>query len=126
MEVKREDYVFIDVTWKGGFTHIVPCRGYNLKSQLDFNKSIFWIKEFTWRIVSQKEYEDKIWGSGLVVDTEKTISTTTTQSQRKSGPSAMKVGKKHSATKQSVKRATKTTKKKALSSTVTRKQKNGS
>lgn len=123
MEVKREDYVFIDVTWKGGFTHTVPCRGYNLKSQLDFNKSIFWIKEFTWRVVSQKEYEDKVWGSGLVVDTEKTTSKTTTRSRRKN---TQETAKKHSATKQSVVPATKTTRKKVISSTATRKQKNGS
>lgn len=126
MDVKRDDYIFLDVTWKSGFKHTVPCRGYNLKSQIDFNNSLFWIEKFTWRVVTQKEYEDKLWASPLVADTEKTTSTNTTRSRRKSGQSEKTDGKKHSATKQSATTATKNTKKKASSSTATRKQPSGS
>jgi hypothetical protein len=61
MNVTRDDFVFIDITWKGGFKHTVPCRGYNFKSQIKFNESIFWIEKFTWRIVTEKEYNAKLW-----------------------------------------------------------------
>ena len=63
MDINREDYIFIDVEWKSGFKHTVPCRGYNLQSQLKFNESIFWIKSFTWRVVTDKEYNAKLWPS---------------------------------------------------------------
>ena len=61
MNVTRDDFVFIDITWKGGFKHTVPCRGYNFKSQIEFTKSIFWIEKFKWRIVTEKEYTAKLW-----------------------------------------------------------------
>lgn len=59
----REGYYFITVTWKGGFTHIVPCRGYNLKSQLDFNKSLFWVDKYDYVEVTQEKYEEYYSGS---------------------------------------------------------------
>ena len=61
MDIKREDYIFIDVTWKSGFKHTVPCRGFNLQSHIKFNESIFWIEKFTWRVVTEKEYNAKVW-----------------------------------------------------------------
>jgi len=61
MDIKRDDYIFIDITWKSGFKHTVFCRGFNFKSQIDFTKSIFWIDKFTWRVVSEKEYNAKLW-----------------------------------------------------------------
>jgi len=126
MDINRDDYLFMTVTWKGGFTHIVPCRGYNLKSQIQFTKSLFWVETFTWRVVSKEDYEERIWGSGSAADTEKTTLTSTTRPRSKNGQSGKTDGKKPSRTKQSVKPATKTTKKKASSSTTTRKQTSGS
>ena len=122
----RDKYFFIDVIWKGGFKHIVPCRGFNLKSQLAFNDSIFWIESHSHYEVTKEQYEEYLWGSGSLADTEKTTSTTTTKSRRKAATSAKTVGKKQSATKSSVKPATKTTKKKAASSTVKKKPSDGS
>ena len=61
MDIKKDDYIFIDITWKSGFKHTVPCRGFNLKSQLEFTKSIFWIDKFTWRVVTEKDYNAKLW-----------------------------------------------------------------
>ncbi len=61
MNITRDDFVFIDITWKGGFKHTVPCRGFNFKSQIEFTKSIFWIEKFTWRVVTEKEYNAKLW-----------------------------------------------------------------
>ena len=61
MDIKRDDYIFIDIEWKSGFKHTVPCRGFNLQSHIKFNESIFWIKQFTWRVVTEKEYNAKLW-----------------------------------------------------------------
>lgn len=120
--MKHDDYIFIDVTWKSGFKHTVPCRGYRFKSETKFIESLFWIEKYTWREVTQKDYEDKVWGSGLVADTEKTTSKSTTRSPRKNTQSEKTAGKKPSRTKQSVTTATKNTRKKASSSTVTKKR----
>ena len=61
MDIKRDDYIFIDIEWKSGFKHTAFCRGFNLQSHIKFNESIFWIKKFTWRVVSEKEYNAKLW-----------------------------------------------------------------
>ena len=126
MVVNRDGYYFIDVTWKSGFKHKVPCRGYSLKSQLAFNDSLFWVESHSFYEVTQQEYEEYLWGSGSAADTEKTTSTSNTRSRRKSGASVKTDGEKPSRTKQSAKPATKTTKKKATSSTQTKKPSTGS
>ena len=112
----RDKYYFIDVTWKGGFKHIVPCRGYNLKSQLAFNDSIFWIESHSHYEVTKEQYEEYIWGSTSLADTEKTTSTNTTKSSRKKATSTKTAGRKPSGTKSSVKNAETSTKKKVSSS----------
>ena len=61
MDIKKDDYIFIDVTWQGGFKHTVPCRGYNLKSQIKFHESLNYLKSFKWRVVTEKEYNTKLW-----------------------------------------------------------------
>ena len=122
----RDGYYFIDVTWKSGFKHIVPCRGFNLKSELTFNQSLFWIESINYYEVTKEQYEEKVWGSGSAVDTEKTTSTSTTRSRRKSGASEKTDGVKPSRTKRSATPATKSVKKKASSSTTTKKPPSGS
>lgn len=124
--VNREDYIFMNVVWNTGFKHIVPCRGFNLKSWLQFQESLSNVKSYDWYIVSKDEWEERVWGSGSVADTEKTILKDNTRSRRKSGPSEPKDGKKHSRIKQSVEVVTKDTKKKSPSSTRTKKQTDGS
>ena len=63
MNVEKQDYIFIDVEWQSGFKHIVPCRGYNLQSQLEFNKSLTYVKDFKWRVVTEKQYNAHMWPS---------------------------------------------------------------
>lgn len=58
----RDGYYFIDVTWKSGFKHIVPCRGYNLKSEITFHENIFWIDSFIYYEVTKEQYEEKVLG----------------------------------------------------------------
>jgi hypothetical protein len=57
--MNRDGYYFIDVTWKGGFKHTVACRGYNLRSMIKFQESIFWIEKIMYKEVTQKQYENK-------------------------------------------------------------------
>ena len=122
----RDSYYFIDVTWKSGFKHTVPCRGFRLKSELEFNKSIFWIESIEYYEVTQKQYEEKTWESPLVVDTELKTTKKPTTSQRKRGKSQLKDGAEQSTTPASVKPARKTTKPRTPSSTATKKKTTGS
>lgn len=117
MDIKREDYIFIDVKWKGGFKHTVPCRGYNLQSHIKFNESIFYIESFTWRTVTKKQYEDRVWGSLEVADTESKNLKTSSTAQPKRGKSQKTDGSKQSITKASAKSVTKNSKSKTQSST---------
>jgi len=87
----NQSYIFIDVTWKQtgkqkAFTHTVPCRGYNLKSHLKFNESLFWIDTFTYREVSEKEWMDKVWAP--MEDEDDGTRATKTKTQRKTSPKA--------------------------------------
>ena len=62
MKINSSAYYFIDVTWKGGFKHIVPCRGYGLQSQLRFNDSLMYVESAEPREVTEEEYNNRIWG----------------------------------------------------------------
>ena len=62
MKVSSNAFYFIDVTWKGGFKHIVPCRGYGLQSQLRFNDSLIYVESAEPREVTEEEYNNRIWG----------------------------------------------------------------
>lgn len=62
-KVLVDAYFFIDVEWKDGFKHTVACRGYDLKSQIKFHDSIFWIETYKYYEVSQAKYEEKMYGT---------------------------------------------------------------
>jgi hypothetical protein len=119
----RDGYYFIDVTWKSGFKHTIPCRGYNLKSEIAFNDSLFWVESFNYYEVTEQQYEEKLWGAGYPADIEKTTTKSTTASKRKA---TAETGVKQSATKRSATPATKSTKKKDQSSAPTKKRSSGS
>lgn len=51
-------YYFITLKWKGGFTHNVPCRHYNLKSQLHFSESLNYVEKISYRQVTEDEYNE--------------------------------------------------------------------
>lgn len=126
MDIKRDEYIFLDVTWSTGFNHIVPCRGFNLQSQLKFSKSLDYVKDVTYRVVTEKEYMELLWPSSEVADTESKNSTTSSTSQPKNGKSPKKVGSKQSPTKASVKTVTKSTKARTQSSKAKPKNSTGS
>ena len=122
----RDGYYFIDVTWKSGFKHTVPCRGFRLKSELAFNESIFWIESIEYYEVTKEQFEEKTWESPLAADIEPKTSTKSTTSQQKRGKSQKKDGAEQSTTPASVKPARKTTKPRTPSSTATKKKPTGS
>ena len=62
MNIEKDDYIFMHVEWIGGFKHTVPCRGYNLKSQINFTKSLSYIKDFFYVVVTKEEYDNKVFG----------------------------------------------------------------
>ena len=131
MNTSRDSYLMIDVTWKGGFKHSVPCRGYNLKSQIKFQESLHYIDSFVPRIVTQKEYDAFVFGesecqSSQPAGTKSKTSTKRSSAQPKPGKSAKTVGSKRSTTKVSVKRVTKNTKSNEVSSTPSKKKSTGS
>ena len=64
-KVPSDGYYAIDVIWEGGFKHTVPCRGYNLGSQLRFQESIDYIKKFTYKTITKAKYEKMVYGSSL-------------------------------------------------------------
>ena len=51
-------YYFITLKWKGGFTHIVPCRNYNLKSQLRFAESLEYVEHISYKEVTEEKYNE--------------------------------------------------------------------
>ena len=117
MDIKRDDYIFISVTWETGFKHVVPCRGFNLQSQLKFSESLNYVKSFTYKVVTEKEYMEYLWPSSVPADAELKTSTKRTTSSAKAKPLAKTATKKPSATKPSAKTASKNTKKQVSSST---------
>ena len=56
-KVKVEDCFVLTIEMHGGFKHKVPARGYNLKSWLEFEKSLSITKKVTIKEVTFKEYQ---------------------------------------------------------------------
>lgn len=118
MDIKRDDYIFIDIEWKSGFKHTAFCRGFNLQSHIKFNESIFWIKKFTWRVVSEKEYNAKLWPTIEENEDErgkrksKTLKEAPAKrdSRTKAGKDSKAVRKPQRASKPAAKRATSSSK----------------
>ena len=63
-KVSFDGYFMLEVKWKGGFTHKVPCRGYNLGSQIRFTESLFWVESYDYTKCTKEEYEAYVFGDG--------------------------------------------------------------
>jgi GMP synthase PP-ATPase subunit len=57
--VKYDGYYFVDVVAKNGHKLTIPARGYNLRSWINFEKSLGSIVEY--RVVSEKEWMTTHW-----------------------------------------------------------------
>lgn len=58
-KVPIDSYYLMKVKWKGGFTHDILCRGYNLKSWVDFQKSIEYVESFSYEEITKAAYEKR-------------------------------------------------------------------
>ena len=129
-KILRDDYYIITVKWMGGFTHKVPCRGYNLKSLLRFHETFeyaMYAEAYSYEQTTKQQYDkliygDEEWEQSPVADTE------LTKKKISSTPSPKRTTRKtkeHSPTKSSVKVAKKNTKTTAISSTTRTKRTTG-
>ena len=59
-KVQRDAYYQISVKLVDGFLFKVPARGFNLKSLLDFEKSLDSVAEHSYKEITEKEYDKMI------------------------------------------------------------------
>lgn len=59
-KISRDAYYQISVKLVDGFSFKVPARGYNLKSLLDFEKSLDSVAEHSYKEITEKEYDKMI------------------------------------------------------------------
>jgi hypothetical protein len=59
-KVQRDAYYQISVKLVDGFRFKVPARGFNLKSLLDFEKSLDSVAEHSYKEITEKEYDKMI------------------------------------------------------------------
>ena len=62
-KILKDGYYQINVKMQDGFKFKVPARGYNLRSMLEFEKSLDYVKEYSFKEITLKEYEKMIYGA---------------------------------------------------------------
>ena len=62
-KVNRDAFFQIDVKMQGGFKFKLPTKGYGLKSLLDFQKTLLYVEKYSFKEITQKEY-NKLMGRG--------------------------------------------------------------
>ena len=58
-KVPIDAYYLMKVKWKDGLTHDVLCRGFNLKSWIEFQKSIEYVESFSYEEITKAAYEKR-------------------------------------------------------------------
>ena len=51
-----DGYYRIEVKWEGGFKHNIYCRGYQLKSMMNFQKTLNWIESAEYKEITQQQF----------------------------------------------------------------------
>jgi len=59
VKIDVNGYFFIYVTWASGFKHIVPCRGYSLRSNIEAVKKLDMVKEYHYKEVKKKDFDKR-------------------------------------------------------------------
>jgi hypothetical protein len=113
-KVEYDGYYLIDVVARGGFRLTIPSRGYNLKSWLNFEKSLGSTVEY--RAVSEQEWTRLHWTQTPYEEDSPGFAILARKAAKKV---AEKVVKKE--TKKAVKKATKKSVKKAVKKTAPKK-----
>jgi len=128
-KISIDDYFLITSTWYGGNKSTWPCRGYNLKSWLRFEKSLMYVIETTYER-STKEVYETYWNTGLEQCQSPSPAVTKSKTTKKAAASkpkkSAKVVKKQSVTNASAKTVKKSTKAGTASSTTPKKKATGS
>ena len=128
-KISIDDYFVITSTWMGGKKSSWPCRGYNLKSWLKFEKSLTYVIETTYQ-KSNKEVYDSYWNTELEECQSRSPAVTKSKASKKAialkPKKSVKAVKKQSVTGASVKAAKKSTKAGTPSSTTPKKKATGS
>lgn len=128
-KVNIDDYFMLTSTWLGGKKSSWPCRGYNLKSWLRFEKSLTYVIETTYEKIT-KEVFDSYWNQGLEECQSPSVAVTKSKATKKAVASkpkkSAKTVKKQSATSASAKAVKKSTKSGTASSTTPKKKSSGS
>ena len=108
MEYKSYDYILADVVWSTGFTHKVPMRGFSLKSQIEFHKSLSHVVSMTPNVVTEEEYNNYLYGEDDGSRECKTETLKKTPAKRKprskASEDSKRVSKPRGATKPAAKR----------------------
>ena len=55
-KVNKDAFFQIDVKMQGGFKFKIPTRGYGLKSLLDFQKTLLYVEKYSFKEITEKEY----------------------------------------------------------------------
>ena len=58
-KVPYDAYYLMTVKWKHGLVHRILCRGYNLKSWLDFQKSLSEIESYSYEEITKEEHDKR-------------------------------------------------------------------
>lgn len=128
-KINIDDYFLITTTWLGDKKNSWPCRGYNLKSWLRFEKSLMYVIETTYER-STKEVFETYWNTGLDKCQSSLHAVTKSKATKKAVASkpkkSAKAAKKQSATNASAKPVKKSTKAGTASSTTPKKKATGS
>lgn len=61
-KVPYDAYYLMTVKWKHGLTHDILCRGFNLKSWIDFQKSINGVESYNYEEISRQQYDEYFYG----------------------------------------------------------------
>jgi hypothetical protein len=61
-KILKNSYYQISVEMHDGFKFKVPARGFNLKSLLEFEKSLDYVTKYSYKEITLREYEKLIYG----------------------------------------------------------------
>ena len=59
-KIDRLDYIMIEVTWKHGFQHTIPCRGRDVKGLSEFLNGLSMVDNHKVKVVTEKQYNKRL------------------------------------------------------------------
>lgn len=59
-KIDRLDYILIEVGWKNGFKHTIPCRGFDVKGLSTFLDGLTMVEYHKPKVVTEKQYNKRL------------------------------------------------------------------